>query len=293
MPQEANQDRRTDVVLGSIGLALGLLSALATNPYSLLTRAGFLHALDVFVLGGTLFAGLFLIVGKLGQGRPRAVLYIFFAGCWIVAADVAVKVVVIRASRVGATLPVKPIANADGPRSPPREPFQRLTSAEKARVQEIVASTLSVPEFLTPSVHREFWQLADKAAGSNTSSSKQMDSEMRAELDTSVALLSRYNKAYWEDARRALATGQPMKSVERKQTEKQLQAETLITEARIVDNDKNMEKIAQHLPVTSAIGATHVFQESEIDQILVGVQMAFKRLEKLYTRPADSRSSAP
>jgi hypothetical protein len=163
------------------------------------------------------------------------------------------------------------------------DPLDRLTSAQKHRVSQIVTGVIENPEYLTPKVHSEFWTLM-RILGPCTSS---YISQVR-EAMAGTAIYQRY---FWEDALWAVENGRPLKSLQREKCEKRLLQLDIggVIEWRIRQNELVMEKIAQREAITYE-GTTVVLDKQIIEWILNNIGAMVSRedrdLDKLFTPPS-------
>lgn len=166
-------------------------------------------------------------------------------------------------------------------RSWPKElssnPQSRLTEAEKARYQEIIAKVMQERDYLTPSTRSEFWSLQDKVGPMSVS---QLAAIKTLVVETSVT----YQRAFYQDAAISQQTGKPTKSPARETLERELRAKGAVTDARIKDNDTMITKIAAHEPI-SVRGTDVVFTQELIGNALSNIDDVGRRLDSLYTRP--------
>lgn len=157
--------------------------------------------------------------------------------------------------------------------------LNKLSSAEQARFKEIVAGVTRDPDYLTPTVHGEFWQLVYKTGMSSTTAITRMR--------TSVTELGgTYWRLFYEDALIAVQRGKPVQSPEREKFEKDIVNRGVVSQGFISQNDLLMGKIASGQAISSADGGPSVtLDEGSIRMILASLDDATKRLDKLFTPP--------
>jgi hypothetical protein len=156
------------------------------------------------------------------------------------------------------------------------DPIDRLSSAEKTRFMEIILGVIQDPTYLTPNIHAEFWVIVDKVGPLTPA-------EIEKTRDMMTGMFTTYNRYFFEDALWALKIERPFKSIQREKYEKQLLNLGHMTEFRIKENDKTIERIASKQPI-SGQGSTVLVNEDIIKEILASLEATGKRLDELFTR---------
>jgi hypothetical protein len=127
------------------------------------------------------------------------------------------------------------------------------------RVKEIIKKTMLQPDYLTPSIHAEFWRILGKG---NFSSADIV--HMRR---TMTGVLTEYQPLFWNDAKISLKTGRPYKSDQRHNLETELLKNRIISKGRVGKNQALMNKIAKREPL-SRNGVKFVVDTKVIDTTL-------------------------
>jgi hypothetical protein len=156
------------------------------------------------------------------------------------------------------------------------DPIDRLSSAEKTRLNEIILGVMQDPNYLTPNIHAEFWVILDKIGPLTPA-------EIEKTRDMITGMFTTYNRYFYEDALWALKIGRPFKSSQREKYEKHLFNLGLMTEWGIKENDRMMEKIAYKQPISTQ-GSTVLIKENMIKDILASLEATGKRLDELFTQ---------
>lgn len=160
----------------------------------------------------------------------------------------------------------------------PQIPGDRLSSTEWARFKEIIVSVMQSSQSFTPDIHREFWGLINKM-GHLT------NAEIQKLKTLFTGMGSTYIRQFWKDALQAAKTGKPFKSVQREKIEKQYFELGLLPESRIKENEKLIEKIANHQPIKISGGTEGVADEEVITKVLENLDAVIVRVNRLFTRP--------
>lgn len=150
------------------------------------------------------------------------------------------------------------------------------TEVSGARFEQIIKGVVQDENYLTPQIHQEFWGMINREGISSA--------QIRDLRDKMTGLLTVYQPLFWKDAVESLKTGQPCKSPERDEYEKNMLRKGLMTNERIRANDLMMAKIAAREAVTRD-GQSIVFSEDTIEQMLLNIQQVIKRQEQLFTPP--------
>jgi hypothetical protein len=153
--------------------------------------------------------------------------------------------------------------------------IESLSSGDKDRFREIMGGVARDASFLTVENKAEVKAILHKAGVNN----KESVAYFR---NTIIGESSAYQKLFYEDALQAVKTGRPFKSMERENLEKKMLSEKTITEFRIEENEKTIEKIAARLPI--ATNGTEVLLNSDaIKNILANLNASMKRLDELFS----------
>jgi hypothetical protein len=142
------------------------------------------------------------------------------------------------------------------------------------RYMQIIKGVIADPNFLTPKIHEEFW--SKLIAGGL---SPEEINELRIKMTGTITI---YQSVFWQDALKALRTGQPYKSPQRADYEAAQLKNKMLTLERIIANDVLMTKIASRDPVTQN-GQTFVFSEDIIESIIMENKEVAKRVDNLFT----------
>jgi len=145
-----------------------------------------------------------------------------------------------------------------------------------ARFEQIIKGVMQDESFRTAQVHQEFWSMLTVGGASVA--------QIRDLRDKMTGMLTVYQPVFWQDALESLRTGQPYKSVQREDYEKNLLAKGMITIERIRANDVTMAKIAAREAITRD-GQSIVFNEDMIEPMLATIQQVVKRVDQLFTPP--------
>lgn len=161
--------------------------------------------------------------------------------------------------------------------SPPRvTPLKRLSAADATRFRQIVQGVVGDPRFFTPSVHREFWQMLMK-----TNASREQIQGLRRQM---TGMLATYQPLFWRDALQSLTNGRPFMSAQRRDFERSMVANKMISRDQIHQNNLFIAKIAARQPVPWQ-GKSIVFNEQMIHKVLGQVRESAQRLDRLFVPP--------
>lgn len=152
-----------------------------------------------------------------------------------------------------------------------------LSSSEKVRVREILTAVIQSDEALTPENHTEFWIYLKKMKMTE----KQDVDQIR---DLMTGLIVKYQKYTWESAAQALKTGQLYKSTELEDYEKQLKSSGVLSDARLSENNKFIENVAQKKPILVQ-GQEVIVDEERIQYVLNNLIEVADRVDKLFKPP--------
>ncbi len=143
---------------------------------------------------------------------------------------------------------------------------------DRKRFEEIIKNVMSKTDYLTPSIHSEFWRLMRKM-GIET---KEQESQYKKIMTAGLV----YRKQMWKDAMASLEEGKPYKSSERKQYEKGLAQ--ISGNSQLEQNDRMIDDIAAHKPI-SLQGNQVVATKEIIEKALADVGPTIDRVEVLFT----------
>lgn len=148
---------------------------------------------------------------------------------------------------------------------------------DKLRIHEIVSNTMRFDSYLTKDIHDEFWIIADKHL--------KMDNKKLQELRFVVTVNSlEYMRYYYEDMLVSMQEHRFYKSLDREDLEKYLLNNKLLSEWRIKDNDKLIQKAIDGVPVVDKDGKKFVFTKDIIFDALSKLNDIKKRIDILFTR---------
>jgi len=148
---------------------------------------------------------------------------------------------------------------------------------DKLRIHEIVSNTMRFDSYLTKNIHDEFWIIADKHL--------KMDNKKLQELRFVVTVNSlEYMRYYYEDMLVSIQEHRFYKSLDREDLEKYLLNNKLLSEWRIKDNDKLIQKAIDGVPVVDKDGKKFVFTKDIIFNALSKLNDIKKRIDILFTR---------
>ncbi len=157
---------------------------------------------------------------------------------------------------------------------PPSPQLQRLSPQEAARFQQIITGVIQNPNYLTPSVHGEFWRILRKMGAS--------PAEVKAVRERMTGMLTVYYPLFWQDALTSLRNRRPYKSPQRQQYEKKLLAQRLITRSMVNSNDAMMANIASGNPIVVQ-GKSIPLNQQAIEASLRNLQVTVARVDRLFT----------
>lgn len=169
---------------------------------------------------------------------------------------------------------------ACGPQEPvqPDYPSLKIDRDDEARVNEIIQQTMIDPNYLTPSVHKEFWRLLRKG--------EPTDEEIREFREFVTSVGTTYQMYFWEDARASVMSGKPYRSPDRVAYEEYLLSIGALTHSEIERNDDILEKIAAGKPI-DVQGQEVRLGIREIDITLENIEEVLGRVERLFTPQDD------
>jgi len=148
---------------------------------------------------------------------------------------------------------------------------------DKLRIHKIVSNTMRFDSYLTKDIHDEFWIIADKHL--------KMDNKKLQELRFVVTVNSlEYMRYYYEDMLVSMHEHRFYKSLDREDLEKYLLNNKLLSEWRIKDNDKLIQKAIDGVPVVDKDGKKFVFTKDIIFDALSKLNDIKKRIDILFTR---------
>lgn len=158
------------------------------------------------------------------------------------------------------------------------------SSAEQTRLQEIVANTMNNPEFLTPTTHKEFWNILARPFHIRPEA---IPAEAFTPMQKTISDFARnYQRAFWEDALKAISLKRSYESLEREQLEREGVGGQLIPSWRLQQNQELMQHIANQEPV-SMKGMSIVFTKEVIRDILSNVDQTAERINQLFRPPTE------
>lgn len=164
---------------------------------------------------------------------------------------------------------------------------QALSEAERKklgnRIREIMTGVLKDKDYLTPGIHAEFRELMKRGNISEAELSQYRETGLQSDID--------YYRLLYGDALRSLRIGEPYTSQRRKELEKQkLEAGTLLEEV-VERNEELVQRIANRKPVEIR-GQKVVMTEDRLSRIIKDLDVAEKRLERLFTEWNPDNSTA-
>lgn len=145
---------------------------------------------------------------------------------------------------------------------------------DTARLKHIIQGVIRDPNFLTPSIHTEFWQILKKTGASSK--------QVRALQEAMTGKLSVYYPLYWQDALTSLRNGRPYKSAQRQDYENKMLRRGMISKKELKTNNSLIAQIAAGKPI-SRQGKKIVVNEKAIQASLGRVRETAKRIERLFS----------
>jgi hypothetical protein len=153
----------------------------------------------------------------------------------------------------------------------------KLSIEDKKRFQEILLQVMQNPDGLNLPLRKEFWSIMEKSGEATPKSIEYLK-------DLMTGITSKYQRLFYEDAMLALNKGTPEKSIARENYEKHLLEIGAITDWRIKENERLIEKVAQQKPIP--IGTQEiVLNEEMIKVVLSQLDVVARRIDTLYTNP--------
>jgi hypothetical protein len=96
--------------------------------------------------------------------------------------------------------------------------------------------------------------------------------------------LTKYQRAFWEDARTAIMTEQPVRSTDRERLETELLKLNIVPPGRILQNEELIKRIAKREPIEMHRKEVIVTEQTVADT-LSNIDQALKQYEHLFTPP--------
>lgn len=150
-----------------------------------------------------------------------------------------------------------------------------LTNAQKIRIQQIVTNVIQDKNQPTKKLHSEFWSIMNQLGNPS-------GDDIAAVRETFVSPTVDYMKLVYEDAKVAIKQGSTYKSDDRQALEQHLLEIGLLTNARIVQSDTTIVKIARKQPVQIG-NKSFTLNATQLQQIIDGLDATRDRLDKLFT----------